>query len=114
MVTRHGQGKYYHSIVAHGNTLYLSGVVADDLSAPMADQTRQVLEKIARTLGEHGSSVHSILSATIYLADFSGKDAMNAVWADWFQAADLPARATVGVATLGQGVLIEISVVAAK
>jgi len=48
------------------------------------------------------------------LADFSGKDAMNAVWADWFQAADLPARATVGVATLGQGVLIEISIVAAK
>ena len=114
MITRYGQGKFYHSAVAHGDTLYLSGVIADDLSAPMAEQTRQVLEKIARTLGEHGSSAHNILSAMIYLADFSGKDAMNAVWAEWFEPADLPARATVGVATLGKGVLIEISVVAAK
>ncbi len=114
MITRHGQGKFYHSVVAHGDTLYLSGVIADDLSAPMADQTRQVLDKIARTLAEHGSSAHNILSATIYLADFSGKDAMNTVWAEWFDPSDLPARATVGVATLGTGVLIEISVTAAK
>lgn len=114
MVTRYGQGNFYHSVVVHGDTLYLSGVIADDLSAPMGEQTRQVLEKITRTLGERGSSVHNILSATVYLADFSGKEAMNAVWAEWFQPADLPARTTVGVATLGKGVLIEVSVTAAK
>jgi enamine deaminase RidA (YjgF/YER057c/UK114 family) len=71
-------------VVKQGSTLYLSGVVADDLSAPMAGQTKQVLDKIAKLLEGAGSDVSKILSATVYLADFGAKDAMNDVWQAWF------------------------------
>lgn len=114
MIERYGQGKYYHSAVGYGDTLYLSGAVADDLTAPMAEQTRQVLDKLAATLAKHGSDPSKILSATVFLADFAGKDAMNEAWVHWFKPEHLPARATVGVATLGPGVLIEVMLIAAR
>lgn len=114
MIERTGRGSYYHSVVKHESTLYLSGVVADDLSAPMAGQTKQVLDKIAMVLEGAGSDVSKILSATVYIADFGAKDAMNEVWRSWFTPDRLPTRATVGVATLGAGVLIEVVVIAAR
>lgn len=114
MIERHGQGTYFHSVVEHGDTLYLSGVVADDFSASMKVQTNQVLDKIGKTLTSVGSDVSKILSATVYISDFDAKDAMNEAWKAWFEPARLPSRATIGVATLGEGVLIEIVVTAAK
>jgi enamine deaminase RidA (YjgF/YER057c/UK114 family) len=39
---------------------------------------------------------------------------MNDVWTSWLDAQDLPARATIGVSDLGQDVLIEIVVTAAR
>lgn len=114
MIERKGRGTYFHSAVAHGNTLYLSGCVAEDRSAPMKEQTRQALDKIGRVLAEHGTDASKILSATVYITDFAAKGAMNEAWVEWCPAADLPARATIGVATLGEGVLIEIMVIAAR
>lgn len=114
MIERSGQGTYFHSVVAHGDTLYLSGVVADDFSAPMDVQTKQVLDKIGETLKGHGSDPSKILSATVYISDFAQKAAMNEAWQAWFTPAQLPARATVGVASLGEGVLVEISVIAGR
>ncbi len=114
MIERHGRGTFYHSVVAHGDTLYLSGVVADDRTAPMRVQTRQVLEKIRNVLVAHGSDSSKILTATAYITDFAAKDAMNEAWVEWFEPADLPARATIGVATLGEGVLIEVMVTATR
>jgi 2-iminobutanoate/2-iminopropanoate deaminase len=114
MIERHGRGTFYHSAVAHGDTLYLSGCVAEDRSASMKVQTRQTLDKIARVLAAHGSDASKILSATVYITDFAAKDAMNEAWVEWFEPADLPARATIGVATLGEGVLIEVMVTATR
>src|SRR5690606_35201183 len=112
MIERSGQGTYFHSVVQHGDTLYLSGVVADDLSATMKVQTKQVLDKISETLKAHGSDASKILSAMVYISDFEQKGAMNEAWQKWFPPSQLPARATVGVASLGEGVLVEIVVVA--
>lgn len=114
MIERHERGTYFHGVVEHGDTLYLSGVVADDFSAPMKVQTTQVLGKIATTLKDHGSDVSKILSATVYISDFEAKAAMNEAWVAFFEPAMLPARATIGVATLGEGVLIEIVVTATR
>ena len=36
------------SAVVHGNTVYLSGIVADDKSLPMKGQTEQVLKNRCR------------------------------------------------------------------
>lgn len=114
MIERHGQGTYFHSVVEHDGTLYLSGLVADDLSAPLKVQTEQVLRKIGTVLAGVGSDPSKILAATIYITDMDQKAAMNEAWKAWFDPAHLPARATIGVASLGEGVLIEVVVTAGR
>ncbi len=54
------------------------------------------------------------LATMIYITDFSQKDGMNEAWLSWLPAEHLPTRATIGVADLGEGVLIEIVVTAAR
>lgn len=114
MIQRHGPGPYFHAVVEANGMLYLSGVVAADLSSDMATQTRQVLQRIDDVLAGVGSDRSRIVAATIYITDMGLKDQMNAVWAAWSEPQHRPARATVAVADLGPGVLIEISVIAAR
>lgn len=114
MIERHGPGAYYHTVVEANGTLYLSGVVAPDLSADMAGQTEQILARIDQVLAGVGSDKSKIVSATIYITDMGLKEAMNAVWARWTDPAHRPARATVAVADLGKDVLIEISCIAVR
>ena len=114
MIERNGRGTYYHSAVEHEGTLYLSGVVANDFSGSMGEQTTQALDNLAKVLASVGSDASKILSATIYISDFEAKGEMNEAWQAWFAPENLPARATIGVATLGAGVLIEIVVTAGR
>jgi enamine deaminase RidA (YjgF/YER057c/UK114 family) len=101
------------SAVAHGNVIYLSGIVADDKSLPMKGQTEQVLRKIDAVLAAAGTDKSRILSATVYLANIDLKDEMNEAWMAWVDRKNLPARAAVGV-DLTPGTLVEIMVCAAK
>ncbi|NCF38339.1 MAG: RidA family protein, partial [Gammaproteobacteria bacterium] len=54
-ITRHHSNQRMSQIVIHGDTVYLAGQVADDASADITVQTRQVLQKIEKLLGEAGS-----------------------------------------------------------
>jgi len=101
------------SAVVHGNTVYLSGVVADDKSLPMKGQTEQVLRKIDAVLAKAGTNKSRILNATVYMADASLKDEMNEAWMAWVDRANLPTRTAVGAA-LTPGTMVEITVCAAK
>lgn len=101
------------SAAAHGNLVFLSGVVADDKSLPMKGQTEQVLRKIDQVLASAGSDKSRILSATVYMADATLKDEMNEAWMAWVDRSNLPARTAVGAA-LTPKTLVEITVCAAK
>ena len=54
-----------------------------------------------------------LLKANIWLTDIGEWSQMNEAWTAFFGPADLPARATLGVKDLGQGILIEVMVTAA-
>jgi enamine deaminase RidA (YjgF/YER057c/UK114 family) len=97
-----------HLAVAHGDTVYLAGIVADDLEADMEGQARDVLRQLEESAKAHGLDRNSVLSATIYVTDMGEKPAMNRVWKEFFDPAHLPARATIGVADLGPGVRLEM------
>jgi 2-iminobutanoate/2-iminopropanoate deaminase len=114
MIERMIPSPIMHRAVACGDLVFLGGIVADDFSLDMGGQTRQVLGKLGVQLGAAGSSRAAVLSATIFVTDLALKEEMNAAWVVWFGAARLPARATVGVADLGEGVLIEVSAIAAR
>lgn len=97
-----------HLSVAHGDTVYLAGIVADDLEADMEGQTRDVLRQLDEFAAAHGLDRGHVLSATLYVVDMADKPAMNRVWKEFFHPDQLPARATIGVADLGPGVRLEM------
>ncbi|MGE0153401.1 MAG: RidA family protein [Reyranellaceae bacterium] len=100
--------------VVHGNTVYLAGVVADDVKADTAGQTKQILDKIDRLLQAAGTDKSKLLSAQIWVTDMRSFADMNKVWDAWVSPGNTPARATVEAALAGPDYRVEIMVVAAK
>jgi enamine deaminase RidA (YjgF/YER057c/UK114 family) len=112
-IRRIDPGSYLSRAVLHGNTVYLAGLTADDLSQDVAGQTRQILTKIDRYLNEAGTDKSKLLSAHIWLRDIATFDDMNRVWESWIDGGNPPARATVEARLAGDRYLIEIMVTAA-
>jgi enamine deaminase RidA (YjgF/YER057c/UK114 family) len=114
-IDRRHVGKRMSALVIHGasGTVYLSGQVADDPSADISGQARQVLAQIDALLAEARTDKSKLLSATIYLPDIGDFAAMNAVWEQWVVPGQTPARATVEAKLAAPQYRIEISIVAA-
>lgn len=113
-IQRFETGPRMSQAVVHGNTVYLAGVVADDLKADTAGQTQQILAKIDKHLKAAGSDKSKLLSAQIWLTDMRTFGEMNKVWDAWVSPGNTPARATVEAALAGPDYRVEIMVVAAK
>jgi enamine deaminase RidA (YjgF/YER057c/UK114 family) len=113
-IQRFETGPRMSQAVVHGNTVYLAGVVADDLKADTAGQTKQILDKIDRLLKTAGTDKTKILSANIWLTDMRTFADMNKMWDAWVSPGNTPARATVEAALAGPDYRVEIMVVAAK
>ena len=92
--------------------VYLAGQVADDRSADITTQAKQVLEAIDRLLAEVGNDKTRLLSATIFLPDMADFPALNAVWETWVVPGQTPARATVEAKLAHPDYKVEIQVVA--
>ena len=102
-----------HRAVEANGLVFVGGTIADDTSVSMGEQTRNILGKIAGYLKEASTDPSRVVSASIFVTDLSRKKEMDAAWIEFF-GDDLPARATVGVADLGGGALIEVVVTALK
>jgi len=96
------------------NTIYLAGQVADDPSQDVANQTKQVLDKIDKLLAEAGSDKTRILSATIYIAAMTDFPEVNTVWDEWVVQGHTPPRATVEAKLAKPAYKVELQIVAAR
>ena len=111
------QGAPYNQAITAGGLVFVSGQLGLVPGETTLDgksieaQTRQVLENIKAILEEAGSGLGSLLKTTVFLADLADFAAMNAVYSD-FVGEVPPARATVQVAALPSGALVEIDAVA--
>jgi reactive intermediate/imine deaminase len=99
--------------VKAGGFLFLSGVLPMDAQANIIDgdiqaQTRIVLERIALTLADLGSSMADVVRATVWLSNLNDFPAFNEEYTRHFTAG-LPARSTVQ-AVLYKGAKVEIEV----
>jgi enamine deaminase RidA (YjgF/YER057c/UK114 family) len=103
----------YSEVAIHNGTVYLAGQVADEATADIAGQTRQVLASIDRLLGDAGTDKTRILMAQVFLADIADYAGMNAVWDAWVPAGAAPPRATVEASLARPGWRIEVVVTAA-
>jgi 2-iminobutanoate/2-iminopropanoate deaminase len=107
----------YSQAVRAGDYLFCSGqipLVAETgelVAGGVAEQTRQVMGNLRAVLREAGIDFSAVVKTTIYLADLEHFAVVNEIYAEFF-GDPAPARATVQVAALPRGVLVEIEAVA--
>ena len=110
-------GPYSQAIKA-GNLLFCSGQIPLDSKtgemvggSDVKAQTRQVMENLRAVLQAGGSSFAQVVKTTIFLADLGHFKDVNEIYGGYFSEAP-PARATVQVAGLPRGALVEVDAVA--
>ena len=107
-------------VVVDGDTLYLSGLVSEDMdtgelvAGDMTTETRQVLNNLERILKQYGSDMSHVLRVDVLLSDFSLRNEMNAEYIKHFPQEKIPARVCYGGVDLAAGCKIEIVAIAKK
>jgi enamine deaminase RidA (YjgF/YER057c/UK114 family) len=112
MLQRIKKRKTLHAVTIHNGVVYLAGIRANDIGLDMEGQTRQICEKVDGLLEQAGSDKTKLIRAEIFITDMEKPD-MNRAWVAWLREQDLPCRATIGVADLGEPErLIEVIITA--
>jgi 2-iminobutanoate/2-iminopropanoate deaminase len=109
-------GPYVQGVKAHGFLFTAGQIGLDPATGKLVEggieaQTRRVLENLKAVVEAAGSSFKQAVKATVYLTDLSHFQAMNQIYATYFEGHS-PARSTIGVAGLPLGALVEIELVA--
>ena len=110
----------YSQAVRCGNLLYTSGQVALDpatgqlVGTDIETQTERVFQNIQAVLAAAGASLAHVVKTTVFLANMQDYQAMNAVYARYFEGPGRipPARSAFAVAELPRKALVEIECVA--
>jgi 2-iminobutanoate/2-iminopropanoate deaminase len=111
------QGAPYSQAVVHGDLVFLSGQLGADpesgniVEGGIEPQTEQVMNNLGAVLEAAGSSFANVLTVSIFLVDLGDFAQMNDVYARYV-GPEFPARATVQIAALPSGALVEIALVA--
>lgn len=112
-------GPYNQSILAN-DVLYMSGQIAINQSTgqlitdDIESETRQVFKNIIHVLKAADMTLDHIVKCSVFVADMSLYSRINAVYAEYFDEANAPARELVEVANLPKYVNIEISCIAVR
>ncbi|MDR1626517.1 MAG: RidA family protein [Spirochaetia bacterium] len=109
----------YSQAVQAGGFLYVSGQLPLDAATgkmpeDISAQAEASLRNIGYILEEAGYSRGDVVKATVFLADMKDFEAVNAVYAGFFQGCAFPARAAVQVARLPRDARVEVEAVAYK
>ena len=114
-IQRMHSGARMSQVVVHGDTIYLAGQVASGApGGTVAEQTRDILERIDGYLAEAGTDKSKLLSATLWITDMANFGEMNAVWDAWISPGNAPCRACVEAKLASDKYNVEIMLVAAK
>ena len=111
------QGAPYSQAVVAGGLVFVSGQLGlqpgakEIVPGGIAEQTEQVLANLEAVLEAAGSSLAQLVKTTVYLQHLDDFASMTEVYAKHV-GGEPPARATVEVAKLPSGALVEIEAVA--
>jgi 2-iminobutanoate/2-iminopropanoate deaminase len=109
----------YNQAVIHNDTLYASGQIALDpetgelVTGDIEAETHQVMKNIEAILYAAGLTFRDVIKCSIFVSDINNYSRINAVYAEYFNEQQAPARELVEVANLPKLVNVEISVIAA-
>lgn len=106
----------YSQVVQAGQFMFLAGQIPLTPDGKLADgdisaQAHQVLNNLKAVLENAGLGMNHIVKTTIFLKDLSDFDAVNKVYAQYFNE-PYPARSTVEVGKLPKGAMMEIDAIA--
>jgi 2-iminobutanoate/2-iminopropanoate deaminase len=110
------QGAPYSQAIAAGGFVFVSGQLGlqpgdSAISGGIEEQTEQVFANLKAILEEAGTSLDRLVKTTVFLQSLDDFQAMNVVYAT--HVGDRPpARATIEVAKLPSGALVEIEAIA--
>ncbi|KKI91603.1 endoribonuclease L-PSP [Bacillus sp. SA1-12] len=107
-------GPYSQGIIVN-NLFYSSGQIpltaeGEMVTGDISEQTHQVFKNLKAVLDEAGSSLESVVKATVFLKDMNSFSAFNEVYGQYFSE-HKPARSCVEVARLPKDALVEIEVI---
>jgi len=109
----------YSQAVEAGGFVFCSGQIPIDpqtgllVDSDIGQATRRVLDNLMLVLTESGLLLKDVVKTTIFLADLGDFPIVNDIYASYFEA-PFPARATVQVAALPKGAMIEIEAIAVR
>jgi 2-iminobutanoate/2-iminopropanoate deaminase len=109
-------GPYSQAITAAG-LVWASGQIALDpasgelVAGGIAAETTQVMKNLGAVLQAAGSGMSRIVKATVYLTDLGDFEAVNEVYASFFDGSP-PARVCIQVSRLPKGARVEVDAVA--
>jgi enamine deaminase RidA (YjgF/YER057c/UK114 family) len=112
-ITRIEPGKRFCAAVRHNETLYIAGQTADTATGSVEVQTQEVLDKIGALLDKGGAGKGKLLSINVYLSNIADFEAMNRVYDNWIDTANLPVRATVEARLASPDLRVEMTAIAA-
>jgi 2-iminobutanoate/2-iminopropanoate deaminase len=111
------QGAPYSQAIAAGGFVFVSGQLGlkpgdTEISGGIEEQTEQAFANLAAILAEAGTGLERLVKTTVFLQNLGDFQPMNEVYARHV-GEHPPARATVEVAKLPSGALVEIEAIAA-
>jgi 2-iminobutanoate/2-iminopropanoate deaminase len=110
-------GPFCQAMVSNGMVFTSGALPLDPETGALVDggivqQTHRTLKNLQAVVEAAGASMETIIQVVIYLTNMKDFDEMNEVYASYFNDS-YPARATVGVAALAKGALVEMQAIAA-
>lgn len=110
----------YNQATSFNGMLFISGQIALDPNTgelvidTIENETHQVLNNIKSILYEAGYSLNDVLKCSVFVTDMNMFARINAIYSQYFNEENAPARELVQVAALPRFVNVEISAIAAK
>jgi 2-iminobutanoate/2-iminopropanoate deaminase len=108
----------YNHVVFDGDYAFLAGQLAADRAdgrytlGAIEDETRTSMELLGAVLRSIGLGFGDVVQARVFMTDLSEFERMNTIFVSFFPPGQLPARTSVGVASLLGGTKIEIDFIA--
>lgn len=108
----------YSQGIEIGSYVFTSGQIPLTADGNLAgtsieEQVHQAMQNAEQILLAAGTSLANVVKTTVFLADMNDFQAMNTVYAKYFEA-DPPARSAIQVARLPKDVKVEIEMIAYK
>lgn len=107
----------YSQAIKFNNLIFASGQISinpetgEIEKGSVADQTKRALTNLSEVLKEAGAGLDDVLKCNVYLADINDFEEMNKVYQRFFTK-DQPARLTVAIANIFDGLAVEIDAIA--